>query len=328
MASTRYVRNSETEVWRDCRLKWYLSNYLGFLSEAVNPNFWLGTFVHFALSEWYLGRTTNPAHLFWWVTEAWLEEERGLSVQIDGVDFEYNELSEIEKYQELGIAMLEGYVEWAKEQDDFAVIDSELAYFVDLTDNDGRPFTFAGRLDLLGENSEGIRAIDFKTCSDFRDRQTVHTYQQFRRYPWILTVAHPDWADEVAGSTWVGLRKITPSARSKPPYFASETIDLTPEEIRQTGLEFVAEVTDMLRAEEALQAGTEPRDIVFPNPRFDCSWKCGFFKNGLCQTWRAGGNVHDQGRLHGTWGNDPYAEYKKDDAGSVLVSIGRREGGD
>jgi hypothetical protein len=328
-SAVRFVRNSESEVWRDCRLKWYLSYFLGFLSDVANPNFWLGTFVHYCLSEWYLGNCSNPAHLFWMITEEWLRQNQSLRITIGEEDLDFNDLSEIEAYQKLGIEMLEGYVAWAAEHDDFDVIDSELAYYVPLEDHDGRPFTFVCRLDLLSENSEGIRIRDFKTAKDMRDSEIAHTYMQFRRYAWAVVEAHPDWAEEVAGSAWVGLRKMNPilNPTSKPPYYHTSLVDLTPAEVANTRRELVAEATEMLRVDEALRNGEEHRDLIYPSPRFDCSWKCQFFKNGLCQTWRAGLDVTEPGKLHGTWGNDPYEEYKTDDEASVLV-IGRREGGD
>lgn len=325
MEPVRYLRNSESETWRDCKLKWYLTYYLGWIGESVNPNFWLGTFVHFCLSEWYLGRSTNPAHLFFMITEQWFEDNRSLAVTIDGEDLDFNEYSQLEDYQKLGIEMLEGYVEWALANDDFAVIDSELAYYIPMTDKEGREFTFVARLDLLGENSEGIRVHDFKTASDFRDQGKAGTYMQFRRYAWVVVSAHPEWKDEVAGSAWVGLRKMSPATnpRSKPPYFDRDPIDLTPEEIQGVENELLAEVSDILSTEEFLKDGIEPRDVIYPSPRFDCSWKCEFFTNGMCAAWRAGVDVTEIGKIHGSWTNDPYAEYKEDDI--ALIEIGRRE---
>lgn len=323
----RYVRNSESELWRQCRLKWYLSYYRGFLSAGVVPNFWLGTFVHYVLSEWHLGNVTDPEHLFWWITEEWFAEHQSETIVLSGEELDFDEYEELYKYQAMGMAMVSGYVEWANrpENQDFDVIDSELAYFVPMKDNDGRPFTIVARFDLLIENSEGIRVRDFKTAKDFRDKKSVHTYNQFRRYPWLIKVAHPEWEDEIAGAEWVGLRKIIPSGRSKPPYYDRQPIDLTPEELDQTGREMVAEVTEMLRTEQWLDDDGPVRSVIYPNPTFDCTWKCEYFKNGLCRTWRAGQDVTEAGKIHGTWGNDPYAEYKEDDTKSVLVTIGRRE---
>ncbi len=324
----RYLRNSESELWRECRLKWYLTYFLGFLGEATNANFWLGTFVHYCLSEWYLGHVSNPAHLFWMISEEWLKQRQDFVVTVDGEDLDFDDLTQIKEYADLGIAMLEDYVDWATEHDDFDVLESELAYYLPLIDHDGREFVFVSRLDLLTENSEGIRVIDFKTAKDLRDAKAVHTYPQFRRYAWAVAVAHPEWAEEVVGSAWVALRKMNPATnpKSKPPYFATELIDLTPEELVQTGIELKTEATEILAAEERLRDGATPRDVIYPNPRFDCTWKCDFFHNGLCSAWRSGLDVTEQGKLHGSWGNDPYAEYKTDDETSVLT-IGRREGG-
>ena len=325
----RYLRNSESEIWRDCRLKWYLTYFLGFVSDSTNANFWLGTFVHYCLSEWYLGHVSNPAHLFWMISEQWLVERREVLVTIGGEDIEFDDLTQIKQYAILGIEMLEDYVVWAAENDDFDIIDSELAYYVPLTDNRGREFTFVCRLDLLGENSEGIRVRDFKTAKDLRDAVVVHTYQQFRRYTWAVATAHPEWADEVAGSAWVALRKMNPvtNPRSKGPYYDTELIDLSPAEIEQTGIELIAEATSILDVEDQLTKGhRKPRLVIYPHPRFECTWKCDFYRNGMCVAWRMGLDVTEQGKLHGTWGNDPYEEYKTDDEVSVLT-IGRREGG-
>lgn len=325
--TVRYLRNSESEVWRDCKLKWYLSYYLGFLSDTTIANFWLGNFVHYCLSEWYLGRCKNPAQLFWMISEEWLNQRRGFSISIDGEELEFDDLAEIEEYQMLGVEMLEGYVEWAETHDDFDVLDSELAYYIPLTDHNGREFTFVCRIDLLSENSEGIWVRDFKTAKDLRDSETVHTYMQFRRYPWAIAKAHPDWAEDVKGSVWVALRKMSPATnpRSKPPYYDNQEIDLTPNEIEQVEFELLAEATEILEAEFLLNDGVKPRHLIYPTPTFDCKWKCQFYKNGLCLNWRQGLDVTAAGELHGSWGNDHYEEYKTDDEASVLT-IGRREG--
>lgn len=330
MATTtiRYLRNSESEVWRECRLKWFIAYYSGFLSDIINPNFWLGNFVHYCLSEWYLGHCDNPAHLFWMITEEWFNEHIDFEVTIGGEDVDFDDLTQIKEYQTLGIEMLEGYVNWAAEHDDFDVLESELAYYVPLTDLNGREFTYVCRIDLLGENSEGIRVRDFKTAKDLRDAVAVHTYTQFRRYAWAVAEAHSDWADEVAGSAWVALRKMNPNTnpRSKPPYYDTELVDMTPEDIAGTKIELIAEASEILRVEAELNDGVDPREVIYPNPRFDCTWRCDFFRNGLCANWRAGMDITEPGKLHGSWGNDPYEEYKSDDETSILT-IGRREGG-
>ena len=325
--ATRFVRNSETSVWRDCLLKWYFSHYLGFLTNTVNPNFWLGTLIHQALSEWYLGNVEHPEHYFWWLAEMSIEQERGARILIDGDDFDMDSLSSLRAYRDMGVVMLEGYVEWAEKNDDFDVIDTEVAYYIDLENHDGESFTFVGRFDLLCENSDGIWVRDFKTAKDFRATETVSQDSQFRRYPWMVAEAHPQWAEDIRGSVWVGLRKIVPSGRSKPPYFESYPIELTSEELAGTKREVVAEVTSIMRTESELNSGANPDDLIYPSPTYDCAWKCNFFRNGMCESWRAGLAVSEYGRSFGSCGNDPYAEYKEDFENAV-PTIGRREGGE
>ena len=326
--SLRYVRNSELSTWSQCRLKWYLTFQLGFLSGKINKNFWLGTLVHRVLQDYYLGLTPDPAHLFWEMATQSIEQERGETIEAGGFDLEYDNLEDLHAYLQLGVVMLEGYQEWDKKNRDFEVIDSELSYFLDMTDSNDRAFTFVCRFDLLAENSEGIRVHDFKTAADFRGEQSSDQDNQFRRYPFVVREAHPDWAKEVAGSAWVGLRKIIPSARSKPPYFARRLIDLTEAEYVGVELELKAEVGDVLATEAFLQQGGDHRKIIYPTPTFDCTWKCDFYRNGLCQTWRAGLDPMDHGDNFGTWGSDPYSEYKADAKTAVPITIGRREGGD
>lgn len=318
-ANVRFLRNSETGAWRDCKLKWYFYHFLGFKSSKINKHFWLGTFIHHALSEWYLGNCSDPTHLFWMCTEEWLESSRGVQVVMGDETIDYNPYEDLEEYQRIGMAMLEGYVEWAATNDDFDVLDSEHALYIPMETFDGEQFTFVCRLDMLTENSEGIRTPDFKTAGDFRDADVVHTFPQFRRYPMAVQMAHPEWADEVIGSSWIALRKIAPSGRSKPPYFMSLPIDLTPEQLQSTYLELRAEATDIISTEHLLSDTKNHREIIYPTPTSDCKWKCEFFSNGLCHTWRSMGDVAEQGLLHGSWDNSHYAEYHDDYEESILT---------
>lgn len=322
----RPVRNSELSVLRRCKLKWYFTFVLGFLSAKINKHFWLGGLVHFALSEYYMGRTSDPAHLFYQVGLELINEERIEPILIDGEEIEFDNVAELEIALELGVAMLEGYQEWAK-QDDFDVIDTELAYYIQMEDFQDRPFTMVARMDRITENSEGIRVGDFKTCADFRDQKWIDQDQQFRRYPWMITKAHEDWADDVIGSEWIGLRKQAETSRSKPPYFMNKLIDLTTEDFIEIERELRAEITDLFDLEQQLVETENPRDVIYPNPMERCSWDCDYFANGLCQAWRRGLDVTEFGDHFGQWGIDPYIEYRDDWATAVPVVIGRREEG-
>lgn len=322
----RPVRQSELAVFNDCLLKWYFSFYKGFLSSRINKHFWLGTLVHFCLSEFHLGRTTDPAHLFYSMADELIDYERGPQVTIGDEELDYNEVYELEQYRQLGIAMLEGYQEWISDpmNGDFEVIDTELAIYLQIEDLEGRTFTYVGRYDAVVENSEGIWIPDFKTAATFRDEDTVHTYQQFRRYPWALGRIHPEWKDEIAGAMWIALRKIEPSNRSKPPYFKRQLIDIRPDEHQGIENEVLAEATAMLTLEEKLDNGVNPRSVIYPSPKESCKWMCDYFQNGMCMLWRTGKEYYEIGEAHGTWDNDPYLEYRAEWSDAVPVVIGRR----
>lgn len=321
----RPVRNSELSVLRRCKLKWFFTFELGFLSSKINKHFWLGGLVHYALSEYHLGHTTDPAHLFWEIGSYLIDEERQMSVTIGDEEITYDNAAELDVALDLGVALLEGYQDWLKE--DFDTIDTELGYFVQMEDNKERPFTMVARLDRLDENSEGIRVTDFKTCADFRDQKWIDQDQQFRRYPWLVRQSNPDWADEVVGSRWLALRKVRPSSRSKPPYFMERLIDITPEEFVEIENELRAEITDLFDLEERLTQATDVRTVIYPSPMERCTWDCDYFANGLCQAWRRGLDITDFGDHFGQWGVDPYIEYRDDWSTAVPVVIGRREEG-
>jgi hypothetical protein len=78
------------------------------------------------------------------------------------------------------------------------------------------------------------------------------------------------------------------------------------------GIELVAEVTQILQTETFLREGGEVREVIYPSPTVDCGWRCEYFRNGLCQVYRSGRDPSDFGQNYGSWGNDPYAEYKID----------------
>lgn len=283
--------------------------------------------MHWVLSEWYLGKIDNPAHAFWFIGTETIAEERADSIQIEGMDLDVEGIEALDAALMLGTSMIEGFVEWAaKQHDDFDVLDTELALFVDLIDNQGRPFTYAVRFDMLAEDSEGLWVKDFKTAKDFRARETVDQDPQFRRYPMILRKAYPDWADDVRGSEWVGLRKIIPSGRSKPPYFDRIKIDIAEREYEHIENELVAEVTDIFNVEDLLRSGVPVRNIIYASPTFNCAWNCDFFNNGMCRAWRSGLDITDLAEANGTLGHDPYEEYRVEFGGSVATTS-RREGG-
>ncbi len=321
----RPVRNSELSVLRRCKLKWYFTFQLGFLSAKINKHFWLGGLIHFCLSEYHLGKTNDPAHLFYDIGRDFIDTEQMDKIIVEGVEMDFEDMADLEKYLILGTAMLEGYQDWHK--DDFDVLDTELAYYVQMKDYRDRVFTMVARLDALIEDSEGIRVKDFKTAADFRDQKWIELDQQFRRYPLMVRQAHPNWADEVVGSEWVALRKMAPSARSKPPYFMNKKIDLTSEDYVEIERELRAEITDLFDFEEQVAEANNIREVVYPNPMERCTWDCDYYSNGLCQAWRRGLDVTEFGDHFGQWGVDPYIEYRDEWEVAVPVIIGRREEG-
>ena len=99
------VSNSEIQTYKDCRRRWYLSYYLELgirrAKDAPTGARQLGTKIHIALCAMYAeGR--NPVD----VLNELYKEDKELFAEFP------DKLIELGKEQDLGKAMMEGYVEW------------------------------------------------------------------------------------------------------------------------------------------------------------------------------------------------------------------------
>lgn len=139
MAKVPIIRTSERRAFKRCPQMWWWAWRMGLVPLGqIAPALWLGTGVHIALAAWYCGpglkRGPLPAETF----DRWAADE----IQYIKTSNKFGNGKEAvieEKLvpgRELGIAMLEGYVQEYGRDDSWSVIEPERAGQVDIMDPD------------------------------------------------------------------------------------------------------------------------------------------------------------------------------------------------
>lgn len=150
----RLVRTSERSAFKKCRWAWDLSFLQGLRQRRDAPVLRFGTLVHIALAEWYVPgkkRGKNPVKAF---LKAYDEEIRiggefTIVADVDDADPEADK--KWSDARELGVDMLEMYLETYGDDKDWEVLATEQAFRVPVfSPKNGRYlFTYAGILDLV-----------------------------------------------------------------------------------------------------------------------------------------------------------------------------------
>lgn len=133
---TPIIRTSERRTIKRCPQRWYWGWRMGLVPLGSNSDaLWLGSLVHVALAKWYCGpglkRGPHPAETF----EALSRDELRFIKQQNKISPNIIE----EKFvpaQELGMVMLNGYVDHWGNDDSWSVIEPERSGQVDIMDPD------------------------------------------------------------------------------------------------------------------------------------------------------------------------------------------------
>lgn len=144
-ATPVFLRNSERKTYRTCRLQWEWKYVRGLSSPRPRGALSFGTGVHYALELYYppgTERGPHPAATF----EQWYNEQEQA---FDQWDDEGNRVDALE----LGIAMLNGYVDRYGAEDHIRIVAPEMPMSVELRDKQGRYLcTWVGKTDALYED--------------------------------------------------------------------------------------------------------------------------------------------------------------------------------
>jgi len=170
MSSQELVSISQVKAFLRCRLAWFWSTKpprgLGLEPLVAKPALSLGRLVHAALQEYYdKGIPPDLAYI------PLAEQEEKLLGETQDVWPE--EAEAIRDQFLLGLTMLQGYDEWAKQHDNFRVLATETRGVVELTPDIG----LSCRLDGVVEDENGLWVLEFKTTSSTQTSWTASDLQ-------------------------------------------------------------------------------------------------------------------------------------------------------
>lgn len=317
------IRTSERRTFKECQQKWWWAWRCGLKPKREDKlPLWFGTGIHLALAEWYCGpglkRGPHPADTW----EQYVGDEQWV-VNTAPADKE----KEWTDAKDLGIAMLEGYVDKYGSDDSWHIIAPEQTFQVIIETPSGRKQAlYVGTFDLVYFDlvDETFKLGEHKTAKSIRTDH-LPLDDQAGSY-WAL--AGPVLTDRgydlkggaISGITYNFLRKAMPdprdedefgrklnkngsvSKRQPAPLFVREEVSRTPRE-RATQIRRISNEAKWMAA-----ARRSP-DSITKNPTKDCSNMCQFYRMCL---------LHDKGGTE--WQNyrdamfrveDPYADHRK-----------------
>jgi hypothetical protein len=308
------LRNSERKAYRRCRQKWQWS-YVDFLEAKTQKGALVfGTLIHAALEHWYIPgkkRGVHPAETFAELYDSEVEEEFIV----------WDEDSERLGPRELGIAMMEAYVEQWGTDPHLEVISPEHPFQLDVHLKGGEYLaTLVGRYDLVFRDLSNGRVwlSDHKTAKSIK---TDHLQLDDQAGGYLLA-AEPVLRSQgvlgdderISGILYNYMRKAMPDPRPKDehgralnkdgsvskrqpsPLFLRMPVHRSPADNRMQLRRLRMEAYEVGMARE----GVLP---VYKNPTMDCSWDCQFFD--MCIMHETGADWEDyRDEAYEQW--DPY----------------------
>jgi len=270
----RRISNSEMGTFRRCKRKWYLGQYrsLDKKKKDIGGPLRTGTIVHSALQAYYESPTFNPSAATRRLAALRKEEPR---------DQDGNEYPESIKSFRMADSVVRGYIEWVAEtgyDSDFETVAAELPL---QAPSPVEGVDLIGKVDLLGRrmNSDTYRIRDFKTVASLvTPLATLHLDRQLKLYHLLLKAVHPEWVSD--GTEWMMLRKTLRTGKAEPPFYASYEVHHSDAELEIFWQQIFGEISEIMRAEERLNAGESHQIVAPPSPRNECAWDCPFL--ALC----------------------------------------------
>lgn len=292
------ISNSEIQVWKECRRRWYLTYYreLGLkAAEMVGPRR-LGTKVHLALEVAYRDEG-NPITV---LAELYTEDEERCQTE--------EQIIALRKEHDLANAMVTGYLEWAAETGADDGLELESAEVVTEVESGVPGVRLRGKLDQRWSRKvDGARLFrDFKTVQELTTPAKLLPMDEQMKFYHLLEYLQslqesgrePMWRTD--GALYTMLRKVKRTANAKPPFYGQVEVHHNMTELRTFMMrvrkvieEIVTSRQQMEAMEAAYEAGDKsqphPHHYVFPpRPSRDCTWKCDFF--AVCSMMDDGSN--------------------------------------
>ncbi len=318
------LTTSEIKSLDRCPQAWWWGYRAGLRGKAKPADaLWFGTGIHYALAEWYNIGFERGADLPSKTFRDWVGDE---VVEIKGnyAEKEREWFDEPAYYDagDLGVAMLDHYVQEYGEDPDWEIIAVEQAFEVELVRSGKTVAVFAGCVDgALIDHSDGYPyLLENKTAGAIKtahlpldmqagnyfaagntvlrhqgilsSKQTLHgiMYNFLRKSP-------PDERPRGSGGAYLN-KDGNPSKRQPPRAFLREPIDRQPREVDS----ILRRLTDKAVLMDAYRTGREP---LTKNITDMCPY-CPFFN--MCLLHEKGGNRWKQIRDQQFIVTDPYHE--------------------
>jgi hypothetical protein len=321
------LRTSERGTFKECPLKWQWGANEGLAAKRDSNPLWFGQGIHIALAEWYRkGKERGPHPADTW--EDFCEDEQRY------IPTEYDEDgAKFVDAKELGIAMMEGYVDHYGEDDHWDVIATEQTFNLLIPDPrvglvNGKKkalVKYVGTFDgVYRDTGTGeIFLMEHKTAAGIRTEH-LPLDDQAGSYWYVATRVLRKQGligprESIVGIQYNFMRKALPddrdrnekgealnkdgtvSKRQSPPLFVREVNWRSRDERRIMERRIQDEALHM----EAMRNGTLP---VYKRPTMDCSWRCEFYK--MCMLDEAGADVEEYKKAVYRV-RDPYGDHRQ-----------------
>ena len=261
------VSNSEIQTYKLCKRKWYLQ-YVRKLQapEKATGALGLGSAVHEALGEYYAPAGTPL------MASKKLEEI--YTVKLDAFPFKTDE---IQKEYRMAATMVEGYFQWVEEEgidQNLIILESEAEIESELVLPSGLHAVVLGKRDLIGQDvHERKFFLDFKTCQSLGD-SLLDINEQLLTYALLHKLNNENDMPQYA--IWRMLRKVLRSERAKPPFYATEQIELSNKVLDNFYVRLIGTLEDMALTKAKIASGMDHRFACYPTASSRCSWGCEF----------------------------------------------------
>jgi RecB family exonuclease len=299
------ISNSEIQVFKDCRRKWWLNYYRRLLpkKKEYTGALALGSRIHEALDQYY----SNGTPL--------LEAHASLvKKDIETLEAEFRDTYNLEAEADLGRIMLEGYLEWVDDEGidaSLEMISTEEIISMPLFDG---KVELQGKLDMrVRRKSDGVRMFrDFKTVggsfSDFANQAQMN--EQILTYMLLEHAQNKNPEERSEGGIFTMLKKVKRTANAKPPFYDQIEVRHNVFTMRSFWQRIHGTISDLLAVKKGLDEGGDPNFLAYPSPSKDCKWKCQFYT--VCPL------IDDGSAAEAAISEmyevaDPYARYKTED---------------
>ena len=266
------LSNSEIQVFKDCRRKWWLNYYrrLQPKQKDYTGALALGSRIHEALDRYY----SKDIPLLDAHAELVQEDMAKLEAEMRDT---YN----LEAEAELGRIMLEGYLQWVDEEGIDAELDMISTEEIITAPLFGGKIELQGKLDMrVRRKADGVRMFrDFKTVggsfADFANQAQMN--EQILTYMLLEHAQNKEPEERSEGGIFTMLKKVKRTANAKPPFYEQIEVRHNVFTLRSFWQRIHGAIQDLINVKTALDEGADPNFVAYPRPTKDCKWKCQFY---------------------------------------------------